>query len=160
MSGCRVHCFQFHLLLVINLKHLTFPPLRPSVPWSFAVSKPPAKTSLWTCFEGMGAALWLLLSVQKATLGTGACVLGAASVLQCHGVLLFRNRPLRLRYRPVLARELHFGCWFLVGSEGSRCTLNLVSCRFRRQHWALEPACWAPLPSFSAMMFCCLGTVR
>ena len=31
---------------------------RPSVPWCFAVSEPPAETSLWSCFEGMGAALW------------------------------------------------------------------------------------------------------
>ena len=31
---------------------------RPSVPWCFAVSESPARTSLWSCFEGMGAALW------------------------------------------------------------------------------------------------------
>ena len=31
---------------------------RPSGPWCFAVSQPPARTSLWSCFEGMGAALW------------------------------------------------------------------------------------------------------
>ena len=31
---------------------------RPSVPWCFAVSEPPAGRSLWSCFEGMGAALW------------------------------------------------------------------------------------------------------
>ena len=31
---------------------------RPSGPWCFAVSQPPATTSLWSCFEGMGAALW------------------------------------------------------------------------------------------------------
>ena len=28
---------------------------RPSGPWCFAVSEPPARTSLWSCFEGMGA---------------------------------------------------------------------------------------------------------
>ena len=39
----------------------------------------------------------------KATLGTGACLLRAASVLQCHGVLLFRNRPLRLPQRKLHA---------------------------------------------------------
>ena len=155
---------------------------RPSVPWWFAVSESLARTSLWSCFGGMGAALWSwflvgsegnvkqwsllarrrfrpsvpwcfllfrnrplelrcgavdrqtdrqtlrhrqtdtgrqtdrqgFLSAQKATLGTGACLLGAASVLQCDGVLLFRN--------------------------GS-CTLELVSCRLRRQRQALEPAC-------------------
>ena len=31
---------------------------RPSVPWCFAVSESPARTSLWSCFEGMGAAVW------------------------------------------------------------------------------------------------------
>ena len=31
---------------------------RPSVPWCFAVSEPPAGRSLWSCFKGMGAALW------------------------------------------------------------------------------------------------------
>ena len=31
---------------------------RPSGPCYFAVSQPPARTSLWGCFEGMGAALW------------------------------------------------------------------------------------------------------
>ena len=31
---------------------------RPSVPWCFAVSESPARSSLWSCFEGMGAAVW------------------------------------------------------------------------------------------------------
>ena len=31
---------------------------RPSGPWCFPVSQPPAKILLWSCFEGMGAALW------------------------------------------------------------------------------------------------------
>ena len=75
------------------------------------------------------------LSVQKATLGSGACLLGAASVVQCHGVLLFRNRPQELRCGAVLrAWELHFGAcmgaalwsWFLVGSEGT--TLGSGAC--------------------------------
>ena len=147
---------------------------RPSVPWCFGVSEPPAGRSLWSCFEGMGAALWSwflvgsegnvrhwsllarcrqtdkqtgrqachgvllfrnrplggrcgavlgawelhfgagFLSVQKATLGSGPCLLGAASVLQCHGVLLFRNRPLGGHCGAVLrAWELHFGAGFL-----------------------------------------------
>ena len=87
----------------------------PSVPWCFAVSESPAGTSLWSCFEGMGAALWSWFLVGlKATLGSGACLLGAASVLQCHGVLLLRNRSLELRCETVLrARELHFGAGFL-----------------------------------------------
>ena len=29
---------------------------RPLGPWCFAVSQPPARTWLWSCFEGMGAA--------------------------------------------------------------------------------------------------------
>ena len=63
----------------------------------------------WELHFGAG-----FLSVQKATLGSGACLLGAASVLQCHGVLLFRNRPLELRCGAVLkAWELHFGAGFL-----------------------------------------------
>ena len=81
--------------------------------------------------------------VQKATLGTGGRCPQARSVLQGHGVLLFRNRPLRL-------------CCGALCGHGS-CTLELVSCRFRRQRYALEPACWVPLPYFSAMVFCCLG---
>ena len=169
---------------------------RPSVPWCFGVSEPPAGRSLWSCFEGMGAALWSwflvgsegnvrpwsllarcrqtdrqtdrqtgrqachgvllfrnrplrlrcgavlrawelhcgagFLSAQKATLGSGACLLGAASVLQCHGVLLFRNRPLGGRCGAVLrAWELHFGAGFLsvqkatLGSEP--CLLGAAS---------------------------------
>ena len=72
------------------------------------------------------------LSAQKATLGSGACLLGAASVLQCHGVLLFRNRPLGGRCGAVLrAWELHFGAGFLsvqkatLGSEP--CLLGAAS---------------------------------
>ena len=66
-------------------------------------------------FEGMRAALWSWFLVgQKATLGIGACLLGAASVFQCHGVLLLRNRPLGLRCGAALkAWELHFGVGFL-----------------------------------------------
>ena len=47
---------------------------RPSGPWCFTVSEAPARTSLWSCFEGMGATLWSysFLSVQKAMLGSGA----------------------------------------------------------------------------------------
>ena len=45
----------------------------------------PAKTSLWSCLRAwelhFGAGF---LSVQKETLGMGACLVGAASVLQCH----------------------------------------------------------------------------
>ena len=64
----------------------------------------------WELHFGAG-----FLSVQKATLGSGPCLLGAASVLQCHGVLLFRNRPLGGRCGAVLrAWELHFRAGFLL----------------------------------------------
>ena len=48
------------------------------------------------------SAPWFFLSVQKATLGTGGRCPQARSVLQGHGVLLFRDRPLELRCRAVL----------------------------------------------------------
>ena len=105
----------------------------PSVPWCYAVSESPARTSLWSCFDGMGAAVWSWLLVGlKATLGSGACLLGAASVLQCHGVLLFRNRSLELRCGAVLtAWELHFGAGFLsVQKLGTgACLLGAASAR-------------------------------
>ena len=92
------------------------------------ISEPPAGTSLWSCFERawelhFGAGF---LSAQKATLGTGACLLGAASVLQCHGVLLFRNRPLGGRCGAALrAWELHFGAGFL---SAQKATLGTGAC--------------------------------
>ena len=80
---------------------------RPSGPWCFAVSQPPARTSLWSCFEGMGAALWSWFLVGSE--GNVKCP-QARSVLQGHGVLLFRNRPLGLCCGAALrAWELHFG---------------------------------------------------
>ena len=70
------------------------------------------------------------LSAQKATLGSGACLLGAVSVLHCNGVLLVRNRPLGGRCGAALrAWELHFGAGFLSAEKA----WELVSCRFRRQ---------------------------
>ena len=111
---------------------------RPSVPWCFAVSESTARTSLLFRNRPLelrcGAVLraWELqfgagfLSVQKATLDTGACLLGAASVLQCHGVLLFRNRPLGGRCGAVLrAWELHFGAGFL---SVQKATLGTGAC--------------------------------
>ena len=104
------------------------------MPWCVAVSEPPAETSLWSCFEAwelhFGAGF---LSAQKATLGSGACLLGAASVrLQCHGVLLFRNRPLGGRCGAVLrAWELHFGAGFLSAQKATLGSWTLLaSCRF------------------------------
>ena len=51
----------------------------------------------WELHFGAG-----FLSVQKATLGTGGRCPQARSVLQGHGALPFRNRPLELRCRAVL----------------------------------------------------------
>ena len=67
------------------------------------------------------------LSVQKATLGTGTRCPQARSVLQGHGVLLFRNRPLELRCRAVLrAWELHFGTAIASSTKLFRASLILV----------------------------------
>ena len=67
-----------------------------------------------------------------ATLGSGACLLGAASVLQCHGVLLFRNRPLGGRCGAVLrAWELHFGAGFLSVQKATLGWTLLARRRFR-----------------------------
>ena len=75
----------------------------------------------WELHFGAG-----FLSVQKATLGSGPCLLGAASVLQCHGVLLFRNRPLGGHCGAVLrAWELHFGAGFL---SVQKATLGTGAC--------------------------------
>ena len=130
---------------------------RPSGPWCFAVSRPPARTLLWSCFEGMGAALWSWFLVgsegtvrhqqqqpqqhhqqqqqaqqlqaagpaaaitlcfyqnPEGTSSPGTAFFGGRSVLQGHGVLLFRNRPLGLCCGAALrAWELHFGAGFLL----------------------------------------------
>ena len=59
-------------------------------------------------------------------------MLGAASVLQCHGVLLFRNRSLELRCGAVLrAWELHFGAGFLSVQKLGTAWSLLARRRFR-----------------------------
>ena len=75
---------------------------RPSVPWWFAVSESAVKasqTSLWSCFGGMGAALWSMVSCrfQKATLSILELAIAKRrfSVLQYHGVLLLSESPAR-----------------------------------------------------------------
>ena len=90
------------------------------------------------------------LSVQKATLGSGACLLGAASVLQCHGVLLFRNRPLGGRCGAVLrAWELHFGAGFLsvqkatLGSEPCLLGADRQTARQTDRQGSLGAALWS-----------------
>ena len=86
------------------------------------------------------------LSVQKATLGSGACLLGAASVLQCHGALLFRNRPLdfrplELRCGAVLrAWELQFGAGFL---SVQKATLGSGACLLSAAFRPSVPWCFA-----------------
>ena len=65
--------------------------------------------------------------IQKGRQASGQYVLGGRSVLQGHGVLLFRNRPLGLRCGAVLRGwELHFGAGFLLVQKatlgtGGRC---------------------------------------
>ena len=132
-------------------------------------------TILRACELHFGAGF---LSVQKATLGSGPCLLGAASVLQCHGVLLFRNRPLGGRCGAVLrAWELHFRAGFLPVQKA---TLGTGACLLgadrHTDRASLGAALWSwflvgsegnvrqwsllARPSFSAMVFCCFGTAR
>ena len=132
-------------------------------------------TILRACELHFGAGF---LSVQKATLGSGPCLLGAASVLQCHGVLLFRNRPLGGRCGAVLrAWELHFRAGFLPVQKA---TLGTGACLLgadrQTDRASLGAALWSwflvgsegnvrqwsllARPSFSAMVFCCFGTAR
>ena len=49
---------------------------RPSGPWCFAVSQPPARTSLWSCFEWMGAA-----PAAPAAAAAGAAAAGPAAAI-------------------------------------------------------------------------------
>ena len=67
---------------------------------------------------GPAAAIALFLTesrrIQKGRQASGQHVFGGRSVLQGHGVLLFRNRPLGLCCGAALrAWELHFGADFL-----------------------------------------------
>ena len=97
--------------------------LRPSGPWCFTVRKRPlelrcgAVLRVWELHFGAG----FFLSVQKATLGSGACFLGAVSVLQCHGVLLFRDRPLEVRWE------------LFRGHGGCTCCFGIGRHRFKHQ---------------------------
>ena len=56
--------------------------LRPSGPWCFAVSQPPTRTSLWSCFEGMGAA-----PAAPPAAAAGAAAAGPAAAI----ALFFQN---------------------------------------------------------------------
>eukprot|EP00435_Cladocopium_sp_Y103_P027314 s2193_g6.t1 len=82
----------------------------------------------WELHFGAG-----FFSVQKATLGTGTCLLGTASVPQCHGVLLFRMRPAwRLLELVFEGLGAAFWSWLLLGSEGNVRHWNLLAAhRFR-----------------------------
>ena len=65
----------------------------PSGPWCFAVSESPARTSLWSCFEGMGAALWSWFLVGSEGnvlfLGSAAAAAAAAAANFCTFSVLF-----------------------------------------------------------------------
>ena len=143
---------------------------RPSGPWRCAVSQPPARSLLWSrclrarsVLEGHGVLLFrnrplglccgALWGHESCTLELVSCrsegnvrhwslLAGRRFRLSVPWCLLLRNRPLGLRCGAALkAWELHFGRWFLVGSEGN-------------------VAFYAPLPSFRAMVFCCFATAR
>ena len=60
---------------------------RPSGPWCFAVSQPPARTLLWSCFEGMGAALWswFLVGSEGNVIGTSSSSSSAAAAAAAAG---------------------------------------------------------------------------
>ena len=114
---------------------------RPSVAWCFGV----ARGMLWkpaTAAEAAAAvaaaaaagpaAKLAFVRIQKGRQASGQHVFGGRSVLQGHGVLLFRNRPLEFRCGAVLrAWELHFGASFLSVQKatlGSRaCFLGAAS---------------------------------
>ena len=124
---------------------------RPSGPWCFAVSQPPARTLLWSCFEGMGAALWSWFLVGSEgnvrhwrALPAGAfhpsgpwcCAVSqpparsllwsrcpqARSVLQGHGVSCFATARWDFVVEHFEGMGAALWSWFLVGSEGNvRC---------------------------------------
>ena len=142
---------------------------RPSGPWCFAVSQPPARTLLWSCFEGMGAALWSWFLVgsegtvrhhqqqhhqqqqqqaqqlqaagpaaaitlcfyqnPEGTSSPGTAFFGGCSVLQGHGVLLFRNRPLglccKLQQQQQFSRTSSKSSGSSSGSSSSSCGKRL-----------------------------------
>ena len=105
----------------------------------------------WELHFGAG-----FLSAQKATLGSGSCLLGAASVLQCHGVLVFRNRPLGGHGGAVLtAWELHFGAGFL---SAHKATLGTGPCLLGADRQTGRYV--GRQADRHAMVCCCFGTAR
>ena len=104
------------------------------MPWCVAVSEPPAETSLWSCFEGMGAALWSWFLVGSE-----------GNVRQWSLLARYRFRPsvpwCFAVSEPPAGKSL-WSCfegtgaalcsWFLVGSEGNVRQWSLLArCRFR-----------------------------
>ena len=73
---------------------------RPLGPWCFAVSEPPARTSLRSSRSSSSRPSscnrFVFTRIQKGRQASGQHVFGGRSVLQGHGALLFRNRPLGL----------------------------------------------------------------
>ena len=120
---------------------------RPSGPWCFAVSPPPARTLLWSCFEGMGAALWSWFLVgsegnvrhhlqqqQQAQQLNSLCFYQNPEGTSSPGTACFwrsfrPSGPWCFAVSQPPARTLLWSCfegmgaalwsWFLVGSEGN-----------------------------------------
>ena len=114
-------------------------PFRPSGPWCFAVSQPPARTSLWSCFEGMGAALWswFLVGSEGNVRHWGPLPAGA-----------FRpkgRQQQQQQQQAQQAQQLNSLC-FYQNPEGTSSPGTAFFLEF--------------VPSFRAMVFCCFATAR
>ena len=160
---------------------------RPSGPWCFAVSQPPARTSLWSWGDGSSSSStttssssssssrpsscnrFVFTRIQKGRQASGQHVFGG-SVLQGHGVLLFRNRPLGLRCGAVLSG------WEQLQQHYQQQQQQQESSSSRQPRAAAAIALFLPesrrdvkprdtmflevVPSFRAMVFCCFATAR
>ena len=118
---------------------------RPSVPWCFVVSEPPAGRSLWSCFEGMGAALWSWFLVgSEGNVRQWTLLARAASFRRTTGRQANRGTgmPWCFAVSEPPAETSLWSCfegmgaalwsWFLVGSEGNVRQWSLLArCRFR-----------------------------
>ena len=104
---------------------------RPSGPWCFAVSQPPARTLLWSCFEGMGAALWswFLVGSEGNVIGTSSSSTSAAAAAA-------------------------------AAAAGSAAKLALFLPESSRDVKPRDSMFLEVVPSFRAVVFCCFATAR
>ena len=150
-----------------------------------AIAVPSFSSMVFRCGEGCNR--FVFTRIQKGRQAPGQHVFGGRSVLQGHGVLLFRDCPLGLCCGAALrAWELHFGAGFLLvqkaplgttSSSSSSTTSSSSrpsSCKQQAQqlqsHFVftrIQKGRQAPgqhflevVPSFRAMVFCCFATAR